>query len=358
MDLASFEARKFETRKREHLTHSLDAQAQSHAGRGFQSIALRHDAWPRIDFQQVQLGSESLKTKFGFSSPFYISGMTAGHEAAPSINQQLAVACQNRGWGLGLGSNRRDLSDGASVIESWGRFRAEFPDLSVFANIGMTQLSEISLAKWEEFLSVLRPDALCIHLNALQECVQENGTPNFLASRDSLFRFREYFVDQKIIIKETGCGMSRDTLRSLLNWPIQAIDVSGTGGTHWGHVEGLRAGEGSDAFQTSLALANWGESTVESLLSAELAKLDLLMPQGGPELWASGGLRSGVDAAKSFALGADRAGYALPALKALLENGPNGLARWMSQCEHEASVAIFVSGAQTPGGLRGKWKRI
>jgi isopentenyl-diphosphate delta-isomerase len=132
--------------------------------------------------------------------------------------------------------------------------------------------------------------------------------------------------------------------------------VSGLGGTHWGRIEGDRAEKGSSQALAAKTFQNWGIGTTESLLNGVKAL------KGGPkrkkamELWASGGVRSGLDAAKLIALGAKAVGFAQPAMaKALL--GRNSLIEWMAQVEYELKTAMFCTGSKDIKSLsKVNWK--
>jgi isopentenyl-diphosphate delta-isomerase len=154
-----------------------------------------------------------------------------------------------------------------------------------------------------------------------------------------------------VILKETGCGFSPGPLQRLRRVGIGAIDVSGMGGTHWGRIEGARAGAASRSAQIAATFADWGESIVDSVIAAKT-----YMPE--TEIWASGGVRTGLDAAKLIALGAHRVGFAKPALEAALLAGTRGetvIDNWMEQIESELRVALFCTGSASPELLRLKW---
>jgi isopentenyl-diphosphate delta-isomerase len=191
----------------------------------------------------------------------------------------------------------------------------------------------------------LEAGGIFIHANALQEALQPEGTPEFKGGLKALERLcRKSPVP--VVLKETGCGFSRPTLQRLKNTGLAAVDVSGYGGTHWGRIEGGRAPEASLQRSAAATFAHWGISTVDSLLHAAGA---------GLEIWASGGIRSGLDAAKAIALGAQKVGFAKPALERALQ-GEKALADWMELMEFELKVALFCSGAKNPAALR-KGKR-
>lgn len=337
----------FERRKQEHLHEALRPENQVSEGHVFDEIHLFHDALPELDLKRIKLATKSLG--LDALTPFYISGMTAGHAQAKSINDMFAQACVVRGWALGLGSNRRDLF--GDSLEDWAEFRKRFPTLEIFANIGVSQLKGMDYERLHAFLEKLKPSAFFLHANSLQEALQPEGTPDFSGVLDQIEIFskfcREYRTEMAVGLKETGCGFSQKTAKKISG--LQVVDVSGKGGTHWGRIEGRRS---TDQSQTQIAaetFASWGETTVDSLLSVSNSGFT-------GEIWGSGGVRTGLDAAKAIALGASRVGFAKPALEqamAQLTQGRDSLTQWMSQIEFELKVALFCTGLGSVDQLRG-----
>jgi isopentenyl-diphosphate delta-isomerase len=244
------------------------------------------------------------------------------------------------------------LAEGTSgATDQWKELRAEFPELILFANLGLSQLPGAFTTDVARVVESIRAQALVVHANALQEALQPEGTPQFKGGVAALARLtRELTVP--VVLKETGCGFSKNTMLKLRETGLSALDVSGLGGTHWGRIEGARA-RVADPIRGGAAetFAQWGESTVQSLLTAHELCPEL-------ELWGSGGVRSGLDAAKAIALGAHRVGYAQPALAAALQ-GDEALSLWMEQQEYELKLALFCTGMRDPLALRsgnGLWK--
>ncbi len=340
----------FESRKREHIQYSLSLDHQAQGLSGLEKFHLIHEALPELDFQEIQL--DALCLGKSLQTPFYVAGMTAGHENAPHINRILAHACQERGWAMGVGSQRRDLeTQDGETLDHWRDLRDEVPDLTLFANLGISQLISADMSRVRKLVKDLGAQALVVHTNALQEAMQPEGTPQFRGGLDALRRYCAEF-EYPVVLKETGCGFSRSTLERLAGVGLAAIDVSGLGGTHWGRIEGARADSVSLQRLASHTFANWGESTVQSVISAAAV-------MSGTELWASGGVRTGLDAAKLIAIGAQRVGYAKPALEMALA-GPEKLRFWMQTQEFELKVALFCTGSADCSVLRGKenvWKR-
>lgn len=340
--------RQFEARKRDHITHALDSAHQAVGLNGLDRVRLVHDALPEINLAEVQLHTPCLGK--ALSTPFFVAGMTAGHDAAFAVNRTLALACQKRGWSMGVGSQRREL-EVQDALDPWKKLRQETPDLVLFANIGISQLVSTPTSKVVKLVEALGAHALVIHTNVLQEALQPEGTPFFRGGIEALRRVCSE-LRYPVILKETGCGFSKATCLRLKDVGLAAIDVSGLGGTHWGRIEGARSESQSMYAQAAATFANWGEPTAESVLAAA-ATLGERM-----EIWASGGVRTGLDAAKLVALGAHRVGYAKPALEAALQ-GSEVLENWMETQEFELKTALFCTGSLDCNALRKKenvWK--
>ena len=355
---ALMDIQQFEERKKEHIRHALDTAHQASGLGGLDEIQLIHEALPDLDFEEVSLETSCLGIKL--KTPFYIAGMTAGHADAFELNRSLAHAAQTRGWAMGVGSQRRDLENSGEkasgeTLDQWKRLRQDAPDLVLFGNVGISQITSVSISKIRSLVDAIGAQALAVHANALQECLQPEGTPQFRGALSALKTLcRELGVP--VILKETGCGFSEATLGRLADCGLGAVDVSGLGGTHWGRIEGARAARQGDEtlqFRAAQTLANWGVSTADSVING----FKKLKPQ--TEIWASGGVRSGLESAKLIALGAHRVGYAKPALEAALQ-GAHQLNAWMERQEFELKVALFCTGMSRPGALRGKegvWKK-
>lgn len=340
----------FESRKLDHLRLALEGSFQAVGLSGFDKVQLVHEALPELNWEDLRLASVCLG--FEKATPFYVSGMTAGHSEARKINESIAQACMERGWGFGVGSQRRELFD-SSAVSDWEGFRRKFPTLQIFSNIGVSQLVELIQHRKDPLDSVRRivdsvgANGLVIHLNALQECIQPEGTPFFKGALESLRRLTQALA-VPVIVKETGCGISGPSAEKLITTGIAAIDVSGLGGTHWGRLEGARSLSGSKYSIASEVFKNWGISTADAL--EQIRSITLSRPV---EIWASGGLRTGLDAAKAFALGAHQVGFAQPALVAV-QKGKEALLQWMDQIEFELKVAMFCTGSKDLAALKNK----
>ncbi len=341
----------FEQRKKDHIRWALDPRTEAVELNHFDRIELRHEALPEIDFQDIRLQQSALSQEW--TTPFFVSSMTAGHTDGEILNETLAKACELRGWPLGVGSQRRQLHDEAASRE-WVVLRKVAPRARLFGNIGLSQIIDRPVSDVQRLVDSIEAVGLFIHLNALQECLQKEGTPQFKGGLQAITRVARE-LSCPVIVKETGCGMGRSTLLRLAETGVAAIDVSGGGGTHWGRIEGLRAGPDEKQGRAAQTFANWGLSTVDSLVQAQELKLPC-------EIWASGGVRTGLDATKAICLGARMVGVARPMLEAALVGTEKVLAQ-MEQFEFELKIALFCTGSAHVAELEAakevwKWRKI
>ncbi len=331
----------FEQRKRDHLTKALEPWAEARELSQFDQITLNHEALPDLDFNDVDLSTHVLGQKF--NAPLFISSMTAGHTEGQALNLRLAEAAATKSWLMGVGSQRRELFDPAASNE-WKKLKEKIPSVKLAANLGIAQVIQSSVIEIEKLVSSLGAVALFIHLNSLQECLQSEGTPQFKGGLQKLKELAQE-LSAPLIVKEVGCGFSPETLKRLDNIGLSVIDISGAGGTHWGRVEGLRTHELLRS-QAANTFKNWGCSTVESLYYAKDLQLNT-------KLWASGGVRSGLEAAKLIALGAEMVGFAKPILEAA-QTSTQAVIEKMNLLEFELKVALFCTGCQRPQDLSTK----
>lgn len=349
VDIVAERDSQFEQRKRDHLRIALDHKAQSVTPTGLDSLELIHEALPDLNFEEIDLRVSFEKTVL--SAPFFISSMTAGHEKGREINLALARLSAERGILMGVGSQRRELED-ASAASEWKSVRAHAPQANLLANIGIAQVIRSSVSQIQGLVENLGALGLFVHLNPLQECLQPEGTPQFRGGLQALEKLARA-LPVPVIVKETGCGFSVSTLKRLEGIGIKAVDVSGLGGTHWGRVETERLEKSDFRSQSGPVFNEWGTTTLQSMLNAQEALVSY-------QVWASGGVRSGLDVAKLISLGAEFVGLAQPwLLAAVSENSEAELNRVYDRLEFELKTSLFCTGARTPEelrtGRRSKW---
>ena len=342
----------FENRKKDHIRWSLNSESQVDLSLS-QILSLNHHPFPNLDFENVHLKSPS--KFFKDSKPLLVSSMTGGHDQAFKINADLMKACENKQWIFAMGSLRRELEEITYKKEVQKRlleWEALIKDYSGIAlgNLGLAQVISCSLDSIKELCHRLKLSGLYVHLNPLQEVMQPEGTPQFKGGLKSLEVLCNG-LDIPVFLKETGSGFSKQSLKELKGLKLGAVDVSGLGGTHWGRVEGLRSeDQKSLKAQASKTFKNWGVTTYDSLLYfKELFGVE----KESFEVWASGGLRNGLDATIGFALGANICGFAKPFMEAALVS-QSEIEQKMSLIEFELRVALFCTNSSCITELQGQ----
>ncbi|TVQ20111.1 MAG: type 2 isopentenyl-diphosphate Delta-isomerase [Leptolyngbya sp. DLM2.Bin15] len=298
------EAAVTQTRKAEHIRVCLEEDVQFQTTTGLERYRFRHCCLPELDWADIDLSTTFLQRQL--KAPLLISSMTGGTEEARQINQRLAAIAQHYGFAMGVGSQRVAVENPA--VNPTFSIRSLAPDSLLLANLGAVQLNySYGLEECQRVVDWLEADALILHINPLQECVQTRGDTNFRGLLNKLETLCAR-LPVPVIAKEVGNGISGAIAQRLINAGVAAIDVAGAGGTSWAKVEGERA---KDAKQRRLGqtFANWGIPTAQCV-----TEVRAIAPQ--IPLIASGGLRNGLDVAKAIALGADLAGLAFPFLQA------------------------------------------
>ena len=294
-----------ETRKADHIKIVLEENVQAKGvATGFEHFFLEHCALPNLDLDDVDLSLTLWQKKL--QAPLLISSMTGGTAAASKINRYLAEVAQNLGIVMGLGSQRAAIED-PSLISTY-QVRSVAPDILLFANLGAIQLNYgYGLDEAKRAVEMIEADALILHLNPLQEAVQAGGDRRWSGLEKKI----EQLVSQlavPIIVKEVGNGINASVAKRLKNCGVAAIDVAGAGGTSWSEVEAFRQND-PHFRQIAHNFASWGIPTAVCLKEVCQAVPDL-------PIFASGGIRTGIDAAKAISLGATLVGSAAPVLEA------------------------------------------
>ena len=258
-------------------------------------------------------------------SPLFITAITGGHAAAKDINKELAIVAEDKQIGLGVGSQRAAIVN-PELRDTYDVVREYAPTALVLGNIGAPQ-SDLA----EKAVEILDSDILAIHLNPLQEAIQPEGDLDARGYVDSIAEICKT-VKVPVMAKETGTGIAGEDAKTLEKAGVSFIDVEGAGGTSWAAVETYRA---EDRYLGEL-FWDWGiptaVSTAEVVNSVDVPVI------------SSGGIRSGLDAAKAIALGADAVGMALPALKGAYE-GQDALAKMIERFNESLKIAMFLVGA-------------
>ena len=320
------------SRKLDHIRICLDQEVDTMA-RPLEDIVLLHQALPEIDEQDIDTSCRFLGKDL--AAPLMICAMTGGHPATKEINLRLGQAASEMGIAIGVGSQRAALED-SRLEETFSVVREAAPDIPVIGNIGAVQLKRSGPEILEKLAEMIDADAIAIHLNFLQESIQPEGDRDGAGVLQAIKSAAEGPLP--IMVKETGAGISGEVARNLVCAGIKMIDVSGTGGLSWAGVEAFRAAETEDEDLEEMGrlMECWGIPTPVSIVECRSA---------GAYVIASGGVRSGLDIARSLALGAGLAGASLPFLRPATE-GKDAVVRTTRSYIRALRMAMFLTGSQ------------
>src|SRR5262247_935714 len=260
----------------------------------FEDVELVHQPLVETRLEDIDLSVVALGKRL--RCPLIITGLTGGAEEVARFNRDVAALADRMGVGFGVGSQRVALRH--PEMKKTFQVRDVAPNVLLFGNIGVAQAREVA-----RLAEDIEADAMCVHLNAAMEIIQENGDHDFRGSLDAIKRLVAE-SPLPIIVKETGCGFARESGMKLRGAGVEWIDVSGAGGTSWVGVETIR---NRAMRHLGEAFWDWGVPTAASVCELRSTGLNLI---------ASGGVRTGLQAVKALALGAKVVGFALPVLRA------------------------------------------
>jgi isopentenyl-diphosphate delta-isomerase len=323
-------------RKSQHVEIALREDVEYRfPGSGFDDFQLEHCALPEIALSEIDTSGVFLNKTI--SMPLLISPITGGTEDTFPIVKALAEIAQEKKLALSVGSQRIALEHAS--CENYFGIRKSAPDVPLLANLGAVQLNYgLNAGHCQKAVDMLEADALVLHLNPLHECLQQDGNTDF---GNLLPKIEEVVksLSVPVIVKEVGFGISAEVARKLAGIGVYAVDIAGSGGTCWPLIEARRA-QSEEGKQLAAAFVSWGLPTAHLLQEYRKNRHLVQVP-----VIASGGIRSGIDIAKSIAMGASLAGIGLPFLRAAAA-GVEELAALVERLRRELVVAMFCAGAR------------
>jgi len=334
--------------KLRHIEAALDGGSEVGSGRPnaptWSSFRFLPRALPEVNLGEIDLTDEFLGKPI--SAPFMISPMTGGIERGGDLNRRMAEAAEAFQIPFGVGSQRVALE----VPERAKDFQVRdvAPTTLLFANLGAIQLTKgYGPDDASRAVEMIEADALYLHLNAMQEVVQQGGDVDWAGVLSAIEKLTTGLAKSAphvpVLAREVGFGLSADEVRRLIDAGVAGLDCAGAGGTSWTLLEGRVA---DDPHHRSLGqvFGPWGLTTPETILEVRDAAPAI-------PLVASGGVRSGLDVAVAVALGASVAGMASPVLRAAAE-GEAALHNFLRQVTAEIRATFFGVGARSVAAFR------
>ena len=320
-------------RKNDHIALALSAEAQSTANAGFDKYRFEHNALPELNYAEIDTSVKFLGRKIDM--PLMISSMTGGGEKSAKINRGLAEIANDYNICFAVGSQRIALGDKA--FENVFQVKKYVPNITLLANLGAVQLNYgFSVDDYKRAVNMIEADALILHLNPLHEIFQIGGNTNFSGLLKKIENIcKNSYVP--VIVKEVGYGISANVAKKLQSAGVFAVDIAGAGSVSWSNIESLR---GNDVVVKNAAktFADWGIPTTECVrdVAANVNNIAII---------ASGGVKNGLDMAKSIALGADICGNASTFLKGIIESRAE-CENYMETLKMELKTVMFCTGSK------------
>lgn len=302
-------------------------------------VHLVHSAMPELSAGEVDLSTPWLgKT---LRAPLLVTGMTGGTPRAGEVNRQLAEVAEAHGLAFGVGSQRA-MAERPELRATFS-VREVAPTVALLGNIGLVQAVRLGVDGVRRLFDGIGADGMAVHLNPGQELAQPEGDRDFRGGYDVIGALVKAFGD-RLVVKETGCGLSPEVARRLVDCGVRSLDVSGLGGTSWVRVEELRST--GAAQQVGALFSDWGIPTAAAVATVRAAV--------GPRVAvvASGGMRTGLDVAKALALGADLGGMALPMFRAQQQGGVPAVHQAVEVVLATLRNALLLTGTRRPSELR------
>ena len=329
------------SRKKQHVDLTLRKNVGFKAKTtGLEEWEFVNNALPELNLSDVDTSTQFLGRKL--TLPFMVSCMTGGYASAMNINRKLAEMCEETGIAMGVGSQRQAMEDD-HYHRTFSVVREVAKSVPIVGNIGAAEVAKINIDSAKRLVDLIRADAFAVHLNPLQEFLQPEGNTNFGGVLNGIAKLVEG-LPVPVIVKEIGAGLSMDVAHRLLGVGVRYIDVAGAGGTSWAGVETLRRKDRRFALQ----FWDWGIPT--SVALQEVVKLRTAATKF--TLIASGGISTGLEAAKCIALGADITASARPFLRALHGGKKDGLGKLLQSWAEELRGVMFLTGSATITALQ------
>ncbi len=328
-------------RKMEHIDIVLNEDPSYRKTTWFEYVHLIHISLPEASLDDVDTSVELFGRRFSY--PILIDSMTGGSSGTEKINRLLAELALEYNVPVSCGSQKAILKD-PETLKTYRVMRDVGSEVFIIGNIGGQDLRADPKGVAEQLISSIEADALAIHLNPLQELIQPGGERDFNNVMEAIQEVASS-LDVPVIVKETGAGIAREVAMVLESLGVDAINVSGSGGTSWSAVETIRNERRGDVEMARIGRLfwDWGIPTAASLLEVVTA---VNIP-----VIASGGIRNGIDIVKSLVLGASMAGLASPFLKHM-DNGYESLKGFMDSLILEVKMAMLLTGCDDVDTLK------
>lgn len=316
-------------RKDEHIENYL--RTSSFTSTLLEDVYIEHNAISDICLDEVDTSINFLGRKI--SMPLMIDAITGGGSSSAAINEDLSSICQELSIPMACGSESIALTEKESR-ESFELIKDK-KDLLRIGNLGFERnYEDFAFAK-----ELIDAHAMQIHLNLAQEMVMKEGDNSYHDPLSIIEELVEKF-DCPIIVKETGCGISKKVAKRLIEKNVKYIDIAGQGGTNFIEIEDLRN------FDMDFSdFYTWGIPTAKSIIDIRKLSDDTF-------IIASGGIRTAMDIVKSIIIGADMTAMTGEVLNYLLRGGYDACENFLKEINHKMKIIMVLLGVKNIDQLK------
>ncbi len=325
-------------RKDDHIKVSINENINSVSSTWLECVRFVHNSLPELNLKDIDISTEFLGKQI--KAPIIIGALTGGTKLGLEINRKLAEAAEKFQIPLMVGSQRIQL-EYPDIEKKFASIRKSAPNIPIIANLGISQLIQMkNLDSIEKIIHSIEADAIAIHLNPLQEIIQPEGETDFSNAMEKISQLNDY-LKIPLIIKETGAGLSKNVSNNLIKAGIKYLDVSGLGGTSFAAVEYSRAKKQKNYLKSNVGntFLDWGIPSAASIIETRAVAKDSTIIIG------SGGIRNGLEIAKSIAIGADISAIAQPFLKRAYNNSME-VESYIETLISELISSMFLTGCK------------
>ena len=315
-------------RKDEHIENYL--KTEPIRGTLLDDIYIEHNSLAELSLDEIDTSVTFLGKKI--SMPVMINAMTGGGEVSSDINEDLSSICASLNIPMALGSQAIGLEEEDSV-ESFSLIKDK--DLVRIGNLG----AERSLDDFKNAAGMIDAHAMQVHLNLAQELFMPEGDRDFRGWKDNIRNLNEN-LDVPIIVKETGNGLSKASVKTLLDMGIRYVDLAGFGGTNFIEIEDMR-----DFEEDYKEFYSWGVPTAKAIIDARSLSDDLF-------IIGSGGIKDALDMAKALIIGADMTAISGEALRYLTLGGYDACYDYLLDLRERLVKVMALLGVKSIGELK------
>ena len=317
-------------RKLEHYQLCSTNKCQSNNSTHLEDIILEKSCFPHYSLSEISTKITFYEKELDF--PLIIGCMTGGSKEVTKYNKILAETANEMNIAIGIGSQRSGIENKSEeILESYRIVRECAPKSFIIGNIGCYQLIQYGEIL-DDLISMIKGNAIEIHLNFEQELVQFEGDREKL----DLHSLKNIISNWNGITigKQVGHGMMKKDIEICQEMGMKGIDVGGIGGTSFAGVECLRAEKKQLKNQIEIGklLWNFGVPTVMSIWEASLCSLPII---------SGGGIRNGLDIMKSISLGASCCSIATPFVNLSLK-GTEECINYVKLLKQELESMMFL----------------